>query len=305
AADFVINSWLVEMGVGKFPHIGGMYDPRLTGMSAEEVYDLLGRDSRRCKALSGFRGKSGDILLEERRLYRGDVTSLDDLYRRCMAAGLACQGYGRGLIPAGLIEEIRSLFTPPVPWDVELARWMEAHVPMVRESLRSYGRASRRQASTPDIPRPARYVPQEWKDACTFGVVLDTSGSMDREMLGRALGAIASYAEARDVPAVRLILCDAQPYDRGFVAPTDLRGIFPIQGRGGTVLQPAINHLLSRPDFPTSAPIMILTDGWCEEELLVPRDHCFVLPRKEWKEGAMPLRTSAPIFRVLKEEREP
>ena len=301
--DFIINGWLVEMGVGKLPSIGALYDPRLQGRSAEEVYDLLACDRRRCRGLRGFRGGLGDVLLDSpgRRVYRGDVTTLDDLYRRCMAAGFStCQG--RGTIPAGLLEEIRSLFTPPVPWDVELGRWMEQHVPIVREKRRTYARASRRQSSTPDIPRPARYVPQEWQDACTFGVILDTSGSMDRELLGRALGAIASYAEAREVPAVRLVLCDAAPYDQGIVAPTNLRGIFPIRGRGGTVLQPTVSYLVSRPDFPSAAPVMIITDGWCEEELLVPREHCFVLPRKSWKEGALPLRTSAPMFRVLKEE---
>jgi predicted metal-dependent peptidase len=308
ACDFVINGWLVEMGVGKFPSVGGLYDPRVQGMGAEEVYDLLLRDPKRCKGLRGFRGKRGDILLDGagRRLFRGDIATLDDLYRRCMAAGLACQNYGRGLIPAGLLEEIRSLFTPPVPWDVELARWMDAHIPVIRDPLRSYARASRRQSSTPDIPRPARFVPQEWKEACTFGVVLDTSGSMDRGLLGRSLGAIASYAEARDVPAVRLILCDAAPYDKGIVAPTDLRGVYAVQGRGGTVLQPAINYLLSRPDFPPAAPIMIITDGWCEEELIVPREHCFLLPRRRDQErNTVPLRTSAPVFRVLKEPYEP
>jgi predicted metal-dependent peptidase len=302
ACDFLINGWLVEMGVGKLPSIGALYDPRLQGMSADEIYDLLARDTKRCRNLRGFRGKLGDVLLDgaERRIYRGDVTTLDEVYRRCMAAGMACPG--RGFVPAGLLEEIRSLFTPPVPWDVEMGRWMEQHVPMVREKLRTYARASRRQASTPDIPRPARYVPQEWKDACTFGVVIDTSGSMDRELLGRALGAVASYAEAREVPAVRVVLCDAAPYDQGFVAPADLRGVYPIKGRGGTVLQPALSFLNSRPDFPAAAPIMVITDGWCEEELLCPREHCFVLPRKEWKGGAVSLRTAAPVFRVLKEE---
>jgi predicted metal-dependent peptidase len=302
SADFVINGWLVEMGVGRIPAIGALYDPRLQGMSAEEVYDLLAQDKRRCRGLRGFRGGLGDVLMdsEQRRIYRGDVTTLDDVYRRCMAAGMSCMG--RGLMPAGLLEEIRALFTAPVPWDVEMGRWMEQHVPMVREKLRTYARASRRQSSTPDIPRPARYVPQEWRDACTFGVVMDTSGSMDRELLGRALGAIASYAEAREVPAVRLVLCDAAPYDQGFVSPTDLRGVYPVRGRGGTALQPALNLLVSRSDFPAAAPVMIITDGWCEEELTVPREHCFVLPRKSWKEGVLPLRTSAPVFRVLKEE---
>jgi len=139
--------------------------------------------------------------------------------------------------------------------------------------------------------------------------VLDTSGSMDRALLGRALGAIASYAEARDVPAVRLVLCDAAPYDRGIVSPTDLRGVVSLQGRGGTVLQPAINFLIRRADFPVTAPIMILTDGWCEEEILCPRDHCFILPRAtqiDAKEKGMriPLRTDAPVFRVLKDNHE-
>ena len=63
-----------------------------------------------------------------------------------------------------------------------------------------------------------------------------------------------------------------------------------------------MSFLLRQGDFPADAPIMVITDGWCEEELPIPRDHCFVLPRKEWKEGAMTLRTSAPVFRVLKEE---
>lgn len=302
ACDFVINGWLVEMGVGEMPAVGMLYDPRLQGMSGDEVYDLLLRDGRRCKGLRGFRGKLGDVLLDSanRRIYRGDVTTLDDLYKRCIDAGLASQ-VGRGTVPAGMLEEIRSLFSPPPPWDVALGKWMEEHVPALRDPLRSYARASRRQASTPDIPRPARYIPQEWLDACTFGVVLDTSGSMDRELLGRALGAIAAYAEARDVPRVRLVLCDAQPYDQGFLAPSDLRGVYAIKGRGGTVLQPAVSFLTSRPDFPSEAPIMVITDGWCEEEIKCAREHCFVLPRKAWKEGAIPLKTSAPVFRVLKE----
>lgn len=303
ATDFVINSWLIEMGVGRFPSVGGLYDPRLKGMSSDEVYDLLVREPGCCKGARGFRGRLGDVILDSpnQRLFKGDVITLDDVYRRCLSAGVS-SAQGRGTLPAGLLEEIQSLWTPPVPWDVELARWMEEHVPIIRDTLRTYARASRRQSSTPDIPRPARYVPQEWKDACTFGVVLDTSGSMDRELLGRALGAIASYAEARDVPQVRLVLCDAAPYDRGFVSPTDLRGVYAVKGRGGTVLQLAISFLERQADFPTAAPLMIITDGWCEEELLVSREHCFVMPRKGWKQGAVPLRTAVPCFHVLKEE---
>lgn len=305
ACDFVINAWLIEMGIGQVPRIGLLYDPTLAGLTSEEIYDLLMANKRKCR---GFAGSKGDILLDMpgRKIFRGDVSTLDDMWRSCLKAGVALHCNGRGTVPLALLEEIQSLFTPPVPWDVELARWMDLHVPLPRDWRRTYARASRRQSSTPDIPRPARYIPQETLDACTFGVVLDTSGSMDRQLLGRALGAISSYADARDVPAVRVVLCDAQPYDRGYVQPTELRGTYPVTGRGGTVLQPALNFLLGRSDFPTSAPIMIITDGFCEEEILCPREHCFLLPRKnpeqdKWRS----LRTSAPIFRVLKEDFSP
>lgn len=308
ATDFVINGWLVEMGIGQLPKIGGLFDPELAGMGAEEIYDRIVQNPKACRKMRGFRGAHGDIIFDApfRRIFRGDVTTMEDLVRRRLREGYDAHiARSRGIVSAGLLEEIRSLYTPPVPWDVELAKWMEKHIPLPDDWRRSFARASRRQASTPEIPRAARYLPQEAQDAVTFGVVLDTSGSMDRGLLGRALGAIASYADSREVPAVRLVLCDATPYDRGYVTPTDLRGLVAVVGRGGTVLQPAIAYLCSRKDFPESAPVMIITDGWCEEEIHCPREHCFLFPRKRYQEGAVPLRTTAPIFRVLKEEHEP
>ena len=80
----------------------------------------------------------------------------------------------------------------------------------------------------------------------TFGVVLDTSGSMDRELLGKALGAIASYSVARDVPLVRVIFCDAVAYDAGYLAPEDIANKVRVKGKGGTVLQPGINTIYQK-----------------------------------------------------------
>src|SRR5699024_11950757 len=42
---------------------------------------------------------------------------------------------GRGFLPAGLVEEIRAVSRPPIPWDVELARWFdEQFAPMEKRS---------------------------------------------------------------------------------------------------------------------------------------------------------------------------
>lgn len=125
---------------------------------------------------------------------------------------------GRGLIPAGLIEEIRALAMPPIPWDVALAKWFDVYFAPL-EKHRSYARPSRRQASSPDIPRPRYCMMDIPVDSRTFGVVIDTSGSMDAKTIEKALGSIASYSVAHDVPFARVIFCDADAYDAGFISP--------------------------------------------------------------------------------------
>ena len=226
ACDYVINGWLAEMDVGDLPD-SALYDSSLRGKSAEEVYDQIAAGQRRTWKLATLRGPGVCDILPARLARPGDPAcgvDLDEFYRRCLADGIDYhRGPGRGLLPAGLVEEIRALTEPPVPWDVELARWFDDHFAPL-ERRRSYARASRRQSVTPDIPRPGWHVPEELMHSRTFGVVLDTSGSMDRRLLGKALGAIASYAVTRDVPAARVVFCDAEAHDNGFMHPLDIAG---------------------------------------------------------------------------------
>jgi predicted metal-dependent peptidase len=127
----------------------------------------------------------------------------------------------------------------------------------------------------------------------TFGVVLDTSGSMDRHLLAKALGAIAGYAISRDVPAVRVIFCDAAAHDAGYLAPEAIAGQVKVRGRGGTVLQPGIDLLESTPDFPVTSPLLVITDGWCDR-VRVRRDHAFLLPEGR----TLPFAPRGPVFRI-------
>jgi predicted metal-dependent peptidase len=290
AADFVVNGWLVEMGVGSAPE-GVLHDQELRGLSAESVYDRITTDLRRYRKLLTLRGKQGDLLGEPLR-GPSDITDLDEFYRRALLTGLSCHTVSRGLLPAGLVEEIRALEHPPLSWDAQLARWFEEFVPAA-EKRRTYARASRRQASTPDIPRPGWVRPETLESRPTFGVVLDTSGSMDPKLLGKALGAIASYAAARDVPAARVVFCDAMAYDAGYVPVEDIAGRVTVRGRGGTVLQPGIDLLDRATDFPASGPVLVITDGWCDV-LRIRREHAFLIPA-----GAhLPFRARGPVFRM-------
>lgn len=294
AADFVINGWLVEMGVGVMPD-GLLYDPALAGLSAESVYDTITTDLRRLRKLATLRGRGLSDILGEPLPHpstRGAV-DLDEYYRRALVTGFAYhERDGRGLLPAGLVEEIRALDHPPVPWDARLARWFEEFVRMP-EPRRSYARPSRRQAATPDIPRPGRLLPEEAVARCTFGVVIDTSGSMDSKLLGKALGAIASYATARDVPRARVVFCDAAAYDAGYLDVDDIAGRVRVRGRGGTELQPGITLLERADDFPVDAPILVITDAECDF-VRIRREHAFLIP-----DGArLPFTPRGPVFRM-------
>ena len=295
ACDYVINGWLVEMRVGEIPGLGLLHDPELAGLSAEAIYDRIVTDLRRYRKLSTFRGRGvGDILgRRPADWWRSAVgMDLDAFYRESLARGFALhRDQGRGLLPAGLVEEIRALGQPPIPWDVELARWFDAHFPPL-EKRRSYARSSRRQSATPEIPRP-RWVAEDGGRARTFAVVLDTSGSMDRTTLAKGLGVIASYSLARDVAAVRVLFCDAAVYDQGYLPPESLAHRVEVRGRGGTVLQPAFDLLDEAQDFPSKGPALIITDGCCDR-LEVRREHAFLLPA-----GAdLPFVPKGPVFRI-------
>lgn len=296
ACDYVINDWLIEMGIGSIPNIGLLHDPQLRGMSAEEIYTLIVTDMRRFRRLGTFRGDGLGDMLEPRHSEwwaNGSGVDLDEFYRRSLSQGLEYhQMQQRGFLPAGLIEEIRALDQPPIPWDVRLARWFDNHFPPI-EKVRTYARASRRQSATPEIPRPLWVPPPPNVMGRTYGVLLDTSGSMDTKLLAKALGTIASYSIARDVPAVRVVFCDAATYDQGYLPPEDIARSVKIRGRGGTILQPGIDLLEQAKDFPKDGPLLIITDGYCDV-LHIHREHAYLLPESRF----LPFLPKGPVFHI-------
>ncbi len=279
ACDFVINGWLCQMNIGSMPTMGLLYDETLKDLSAEEIYDILIKDLKKNSKLATFRGYGkGDILDEGYAASVQKPTTLDDFCKNALRSGLEYhRSEGRGFIPAGLIEEIKALSVPPVPWSVELAQWFDINFSPI-ERRRTYARPSRRQSSTPYIPRPSLKadIPEYSR---TYAVIIDTSGSMSARMIGMALGAAASYSIAKDVPLVRVVFCDAKAYDIGYVTPDDIAGRVEVKGRGGTVIQPAVELLEKAEDFPAEGPILIITDGYIEDRLEIHREHAFLVPK--------------------------
>lgn len=293
ACDFVINGWLNEMQIGTMPQKGLMYDEALKNQSAEEIYDRLTDNIRKNSKLNTFRGYGkGDIIDKGWTPDMSRPTSLDDFCKSALRSGLEYHtSTSRGFIPAGLIEEIKALSMPPVPWDVELAKWFDTWFSPI-EKHRTYARPSRRQSSTPDIPRPNWVRADIPEFSRTYAVIIDTSGSMSPTLIGKALGAAASYSVAKEVTLVRVVFCDAQAYDIGYIAPEDIAGRVMVKGRGGTILQPAVDLLENAKDFPKNGPILIITDAGIEHDLMVHHEHAFLIP-----EGArLPFRPRGKVF---------
>ena len=296
ACDFVINAWLKEMHVGMMPEKGCLYDEALAECSAEEIYDRMVSDLKKFSGLEGFRGYGKGDVIDGGSTFGKEkgAMDLDEFYKSALQNGLEYHiGRGRGFIPAGLEEEIRALAMPPIPWNAKLADWFDVHFSPL-EKRRSYARPSRRQGETPDIPRPRCVVSDIPEYSRTFGVVIDTSGSMSAKMIGMALGAIASYSAARDVPYARVVFCDAEAFDAGYMSPEEAAGRVNVIGRGGTVLQPGIDLLQRAEDFPGDAPILIITDGYIESDLMIKREHAFLIPVG----SRLPFKAKGEIFRL-------
>ena len=87
--------------------------------------------------------------------------------------------------------------------------------------------------------------------------------------------------------------CREKSDDAGYLAPEDIADKVQVKGRGGTVLQPGINLLEKAENFPSSAPLLIITDGYCDR-LLIRREHAFLLPSG----SSLPFVPKGEVFKI-------
>jgi predicted metal-dependent peptidase len=150
-----------------------------------------------------------------------------------------------GTLPAWIDAMVSAQIAPPPNWTVILQRAVAA----LARSERTFLRPSRRQSAMafdagevwPDVvSMPGRRVVL----AGRLAAIVDTSASIDEEVLAMALGAVASAATAEGVDEVRLVQADSEITSDEIVSAADLlvRKI-AIKGRGGTSFAPALLRL--------------------------------------------------------------
>ena len=83
------------------------------------------------------------------------------------------------------------------------------------------------------------------------------------------------------------------------MTPEDIAGRVEVTGRGGTILQPGVDALEKANNFPVTGPILIITDGYIENNLKIKREHAYLIPNGR----KLPFRAQGKIFYMENKER--
>lgn len=238
ACDYVVNDIVLTSGFS-LPD-GRLHDPKFASKSAEEVYELLGKewsggcaDLRSCGALRESPAARRDEL-------QGAWTSA--LVSAMHAARQA------GKLPAALEELVQERISPRVNWRAVLWNFVQS----VANDDYSY-----RQPRRSFLPL-GLYMPMA--ASASIGnvvVIVDTSGSIHGRLLAQFLSELEAIATSIPMQELIVVECDAEVHRVSRYSPGD-----PIQqsfvGRGGTSFVPSL--LYAGTHYPDASCIVYLTD---------------------------------------------
>ncbi|MCD6341094.1 MAG: VWA domain-containing protein [Desulfurococcales archaeon] len=178
-----------------------------------------------------------------------------ELIRRKIAQDiLDAYDTSRGTVPEHWVRWAKSILKPKVDWRKILAATIRASIAHEAGVVDyTYSRPSRRQAVVSNVILPALRKPK-----INVAVVVDTSGSIDEQLLAQALAEIRGILRAMQTH-VTILSCDAQVHTvKKVFSPRQLRNA--LLGGGGTNMGEGIQEAIKlkpKPDI-----IIVLTDGF-------------------------------------------
>ncbi len=186
----------------------------------------------------------------------GTLERIDaDVIRKQVAIDYLEAQKGRGDTPGYAQRWAKEITNPTIPWEPLLARAVRRGIGWTSGRHEpTWTRPSRRQSIQPDVLRPGwrRPVP-------AVAMVIDTSGSIDDKLLGRAMGEVDGALAGLGIPDARItvLACDAAV---GAVTRVRKATDASLVGGGGTDMRigiAAASQLRPRPDL-----IVVFTDGY-------------------------------------------
>ena len=216
-------------------------------------------------------GSGADGVRREHELPPGaDASELDtieaDEIRRRVAIEYRDHVTGCGTTPGDALRWAKDILEPTIAWEPLLAGAVRRAVGWTNGNTHyTYTSRSRRQGAVRDIVLPGTRRPLP-----NVAMVVDTSGSVDDQLLGRALGEVDGALAGLGVrdSAVTVLACDAAVHT---VTQGPPRPRHHLAGGGGTDMRVGIRTaaaLRPRPDL-----IVVFTDGYTPWPRPTPTRH--------------------------------
>lgn len=236
SADLVINDHLITHGY--VMPAGGLYDPQYTGMSTEQIYDLL-------PVIPPPDGFTPDLVEPPDGIETTEASLQDILIRAAIQSKL--QEDKAGSLPGEIQVYLDKLLRPKLPWRQILSRYVTAFNP----SDYSFARPNRRFF-------PQHLLPSVRSETLMdIAVAVDVSGSVSDLEFTQALSEVHRILRRLKPDKVTLIQFDnGIRHENTIRSRTDLRAL-TFTGRGGTRIEPVYTWA----DTHKPALLLVFSDG--------------------------------------------
>lgn len=257
AADYAINRDLIRAGF-KLPK-EALIDKQYDGMSTEEIYErLLNKSGGRGGKGAGGAGQGGTVIVDIGRCGKVidaaqtyDVaknTEMEAEWDRRVRQAINVATKIAGSLPGHLERLAGEIKAPKVDWREELRRFIDMRCShdytWMRPNKRFIGQG---------LVMPSIYS----EGISKIGIVVDTSGSIDDELLGKFTGEIQAAMDEGAVEEVVTIYCDTRVSSFEKFRKGDFIKL-NATGGGGTEFDPAFRWFDEHE--PDCAAIIFFTD---------------------------------------------
>lgn len=248
AGDMVINSMLVEAGVGKFPSVGGLYDEKYSNMTTDKVYDELyvnrppntNFDQHILVNIGGGGGNNDDSNGNPQDSITLSADEVADMEAQVeaqiiQAMSNANKTNSASQVPAGIRRMIEDLTDAKVPWRSFLHETARSQV----KSDYTWAKPNRRyQALGVIIPSI------QTENHFEFTIGIDTSGSISTKMLQDFVGEIYYISRSFRSFKVQVFQYDTKVYGFREFDQNNINEMleYEIKGGGGTCFDAAYEY---------------------------------------------------------------
>jgi predicted metal-dependent peptidase len=232
ACDHAINLDILKYGF-ELP-AEGCADKQYTGLSAEEIYDLL-PEGEKCEMpdLQGNEPSQG----EDDQTPEQIAEDIQDILIQAVQVTQRSAGTAAGNIPEHVLRQVDAWINPVVPWYTLLQRYLTAKT----KDDYSWSRPSRR-----GLPQ-GLYLPSMYSEQVgPINIYLDLSGSVTDEMVNMQIGQFKYIHRNIKPKELRIVTFTTRITDEFVFTPTDNINL-QFHGSGGTSLREVAEHIQAHP----------------------------------------------------------